>query len=663
MLAAMAVDGSARGAGPILRFQVEPPPGPMDGIRVVVLDTSWTPGADDRADGPIGLRDVAAQVLAGRDLLAESASHLDSWATASGVVATMTIGGTSFWYQGRVRLGLWLHERLLWLALIDDLARTVEPSAIECGLGCDDDFVSVARSIAARDGLPFRVDDHGVAGSVPDATMAASPPAAPTAGGGGVGLLQRLRRRLGGPTPGSDRRRLVAERLDALAADPGRLLVVMAHARQRVETASGPRLMNAYLGPVVDRLRGTALEPVEIELRTRLSDPGELERFEATDSERAFPGDIVWTAPSDDDPAELSQRATEVAERITGHAAPMVVAGVDLGPAVGRRVAEQVRKTFAHSILSVGRIRWILGRLRPVIILIADEYHRQDWIAAARAEGIRIAAIQHGMISRSHNGYIHPDRPPELTLVDRTYVFGEWERRLLIDHSVYRPEEVVVGGSPRLDLADPRASATDRDAVRAELGIAPGDRLVVLSGTWGPVYRQFHYPIALASLFDRPLPRVHLVIKLHPAETDEGPYRAVIDGVAAARGFEPPPMTVVQAIDLYRLLGAADAHIGVQSTVLTEAVVTGTLNLLAATTRAPDPLGYVEAGVAIPVRTGEDLVAALDAGPAAAASPEVRRAFIDAHFEPGSARERIAEDLLAWPDWRATSTAARPSDV
>ncbi len=105
--------------------------------------------------------------------------------------------------------------------------------------------------------------------------------------------------------------------------------------------------------------------------------------------------------------------------------------------------------------------------------------------------------------------------------------------------------------------------------------------MVVVSGTWGPIYRQFHYPIALANLVDRPLPRVHLVVKLHPGERDEGPYRAVIEGVAAAHGFEPPPVTVVQSVDLYRLLRAADAHLGLHSTVLTEAVATGTPNLLA----------------------------------------------------------------------------------
>ena len=132
--------------------------------------------------------------------------------------------------------------------------------------------------------------------------------------------------------------------------------------------------------------------------------------------------------------------------------------------------------------------------------------------------------------------------------------------------------------------------------------MADGERLVVVSGTWGSIYRRFHYPIALAALVDRPLPGVHVVVKLHPGEPDEGPYRRIIEGAAAARGFDPPRITTVQSIDLYRLLAAADAHLGIHSTVLTEAVVTRTPNLLVDGLGGADLLGYVAAGVAVPVR-------------------------------------------------------------
>ena len=78
------------------------------------------------------------------------------------------------------------------------------------------------------------------------------------------------------------------------------------------------------------------------------------------------------------------------------------------------------------------------------------------------------------MIYRWHNGYIHRDRPPALRLLDRTYVFGDWERRLLIDHSVYRDRTRSASAGRRGLTSCRPAGPTDRDAdPRAELGIAP----------------------------------------------------------------------------------------------------------------------------------------------------------------------------------------------
>ena len=80
--------------------------------------------------------------------------------------------------------------------------------------------------------------------------------------------------------------------------------------------------------------------------------------------------------------------------------------------------------------------------------------------------------------------------------------------------------------------------------------------------------RWSHLTNMLERLLGGPLPGVHVVFKLHPGETDEGPYRALLTGLATAGGYEPPPISVIRDIDLYRLLRAADAHLGMHSTVL-----------------------------------------------------------------------------------------------
>ena len=169
-------------------------------------------------------------------------------------------------------------------------------------------------------------------------------------------------------------------------------------------------------------------------------------------------------------------------------------------------------------------------------------------------------------------------------------MYGPFERRTLLDVGGYEPDEVTVSGSPRLDLdratqsADGRddgSAAADRRLVRGELGVADDDRLLVVSTLFDAFLRWSHLTHMLECLLGGPLPRVHVVFKLHPGETDEGPYRTLLTGLADAGGYQPPPISVVRDIDLYRLLRASDAHLGMHSTVLTDAVVVGTPNLIA----------------------------------------------------------------------------------
>ena len=639
-----------RTPGGRLRFaQVPPADGRADEpeTTLVVLDTAWTPTAPDADSGLVLLRDVVERIMRERDLIADAATALDDWAEASGIAGLMSHEGVSFWYGARLGHWMWLLDEILWLAVLDRLlGEHPGTRVLELDVGSDPSLVFAARQVAARDGLMTEGAATQVAAdSSPIATPAAAAPTRAVSPGRRRGRLARLLARLRPPEP-VRRRRLMAAQIAAVEHDPvRRLLVVQAHARQRVETPSGPRLVNTYLGPVVDRLRHTRLDPFEVDIRSKIDDDAAWARLAGPDGSRSLPSDaLAFITPATKGLGKVA--ASAMAARVASTPTPLVVSGVDLGPTLSRRISERIAATQARRIEETAQVRSLLRHLHPAAILIADEYHRQDWMAAAMAEGVPVAAIQHGVIYRWHTGYMHRSRPPELRLPDRTYVFGRWERGLLTGSSVYTPDEVVVGGSPRLDLVRPEDA--DPAAVRAELRVAEGDRLVVLSGTWGSMYRRFHYPIALARLFARPVERIHLVIKLHPSEQDEGPYRRIVEGLATAAGFAPPPITVVRDVDLYRLLAAADAHLGIHSTVLTEAVAIGTPNLLATGLVAADLLGYIDAGVAIPVETTADLSAALELPRAEAMDPARRAAFLEAHFEPGDASGRIANDLLEW---------------
>jgi len=169
--------------------------------------------------------------------------------------------------------------------------------------------------------------------------------------------------------------------------------------------------------------------------------------------------------------------------------------------------------------------------------------------------------------------------------------------------------------------------------------------VLVISTANHPLMWRFHQADMLRRVLNGPMPDVHLVFKLHPGETDEGPYRGLVEDAARGSGYSPPPVTIVRDIDLYRLLAGADAHLGIFSTVLTDAVVVGVPNLIVAGQAAGDLLGYVEAGVARPVRDSDELRAALDHP--IPPDPARRRAFLDRHFRQGDAGTRIVDDVLA----------------
>jgi hypothetical protein len=244
-------------------------------------------------------------------------------------------------------------------------------------------------------------------------------------------------------------------------------------------------------------------------------------------------------------------------------------------------------------------------------------------------------------------------------LPTRTFVFGDYERRVL-EGLAYRPDEVTVAGSPRLDLdaaVDEQAAGADvRSATRRELGIPDDACMLVVSTLHLPFVRRSHLVHMIEACLGGPLPGIHVVFKQHPGERDDGPYRGLLVGLAQAGGYEPPPISLVRDIDLYRLLRSADAHLGLNSTVLTDAVVAGTCNLIAIVEGHRDLLGYVEAGVAQPIRDVAELRTALrDPRPP---DPDVRRTFLADHFREGDAGDRIAATIATAVDDRAEVGAA-----
>jgi hypothetical protein len=434
---------------------------------------------------------------------------------------------------------------------------------------------------------------------------------------------------------------VLADRLEALAATPGSLLcVVRASSFHHVEAGGELVRRDPYVGPVAQRLEADGWGTATLALALGHGKPAQWQQLEAETG--LLPQSILASlpgAPTDDDTTAYE---AEMAERLAAiPAVPIRDGDRDLGPAITATVTA-LAPWMSRQWRDMDRAGCLMDVLRPGALLTGWEAARTAWLGAARRRGIPSIAIQHGVIYPDTPDYCRPAHPALIT-PDITCVYGPYERGILTGQGGYAEDAVAATGSPRVDPAplDGPQPEPDLAAVRGELGVADGDRMLVVSGGRMTVGDRLGTVPLIARVLDGPLPGVHIVIKLHPEEHDGEHYLDLLTGLAHAGGYAVPPITIVRDIDLYRLLRAADAHLGVFSTVLTDSALAGTPNMIVVGQAQADLLGYVEAGVAAPVRSVED-VRAFMADPRPPAD-DARRRFIEAHFVAGDASGRIAD--------------------
>jgi UDP-N-acetylglucosamine 2-epimerase len=258
---------------------------------------------------------------------------------------------------------------------------------------------------------------------------------------------------------------------------------------------------------------------------------------------------------------------------------------------------------------------------------------------ACREKGVPTVAVQHGILYPKYYSYRHEADEAECPRPDRTAVFGEEARRLLVSMGAYAPESLVVTGSPKFDALVEAARGWDRVRERARLGVAPEERLLVVASRFRSI-RSTHQSIGSAFPgLVRAVERLgaRCLVKPHPAEP-AAPYEAVLraEGVRKTRVLGPSE-------DLVPLLHASDALVTVESLSAVEALVLGRPVLLL---NQPSHLrALAEAGVAVAVAAGEDPTEPLRR----LLTEPATRASLDA------ARDRYLSDVAHGVDGLATA--------
>ena len=298
------------------------------------------------------------------------------------------------------------------------------------------------------------------------------------------------------------------------------------------------------------------------------------------------------------------QRGDLAREVVTGEAvrSAAMLRGCDLWDVLAAELAAAAELQWPWSARAMDEAAAALDTLAPAATVTYAE--AGGWGRAlaleTRRRGIPSVGLQHGFIYRHWLNYLH--EPDELERrgsdrgfphPDRTLLFDDYAADHLRRHGHLPSSSLVVTGSAGLDAlaANVRRLAGERDAIRQEEGVGPGERLVVLAAKFSEAAAE------LPALGDAVAATagVRLVIKTHPAETPES-YASLTATSARVR-------VAPADADLARLLAAADAVVTMNSTVAIDCLVLGVPSLVIGLPNNLSP--FVEAGVMMGATRGD----------------------------------------------------------
>ena len=294
---------------------------------------------------------------------------------------------------------------------------------------------------------------------------------------------------------------------------------------------------------------------------------------------------------------------------------PGEVMGLPTALLLSDRLPVMFDTRLADAILAIETASTAIAALRPRCVYITDAYDMwgRSLVVAARRASVTSIEVQHGIIQRNHDGYLHLDgevapdhsqRSPYSPLPDLVLVHGEMSQETLLGYDHFPAGSVRITGSPQVEAI--RSRHADKASVRRKLELAVDGLVALYFGA------PFHvYPIDsdhLQAVLDccRDMPEWHPLLRPHPGEYSSERYLAAV----AASGVSAP---LVRKADPFELIVAADVVIAHNSTTALDAMVLERPVIHINLSGGPDLFPFVEEGGAIPAITPQGLCEALAA--------------------------------------------------
>jgi len=269
--------------------------------------------------------------------------------------------------------------------------------------------------------------------------------------------------------------------------------------------------------------------------------------------------------------------------------------GIGLGDLLRDQLDPLFEMTFPRMLLWLEALKHVYLSRRPEAVLLFPDFTSPGIVASllARRQGIPSLTVQAAL--SSDHAFLRP------TYAEVAAVVNRFSARVFENRGGVRAEQVVVTGLPRWDELVNTDWRPRAGKVRQQLGVSPGERLVCFATQWIPLS---HTKRMLRALLRgaASVTEARLVVKVHPAEP-VGKYEDLLKQLPTD-GLSP---LVVRDIDFFALLSTCDLLITSFSNVAMEAAILGRPVLITNLSGEPDPLPYVEDGLALGAYSEEEI--------------------------------------------------------
>lgn len=247
-------------------------------------------------------------------------------------------------------------------------------------------------------------------------------------------------------------------------------------------------------------------------------------------------------------------------------------AGFDTGYLFLPRLHFLLHDYLWKSALWIEAGREFVRQTRPGLVALTYETGTlsRAIISACKEEGVPTIGMQHGAFSDATDDYVRtPLTHAHCYVPDKTAVWGERFRQVLLEKSAYREGEIVVTGNPRMDFLVEAQSLLATRQLYQKYGLDP-ERNIAIAAPTETIGRSQH--MAKDRFFDgivaaaRANPDTQWVIKLKPGAENQEYYRRRLPDIGDVE-------LVLTEDDLYPLLVVSAVVVTPPSSVAIEALL------------------------------------------------------------------------------------------